>query len=61
MPEPERCDVCREWPGGRVAYTDPADAALAGRDAESATPERCPSCGWAPATVWIEYFEAAPA
>jgi hypothetical protein len=61
MPARGRCDVCRGRPGGRIVYTDPADAALAGRDAESATPERCPSCGRAPATVWIDYYEAAPA
>ena len=47
-----RCLVCRGWPRTRVTYIGDAQEGQ-----EPAIPERCPSCGWEPLTIRVEYVD----
>jgi hypothetical protein len=57
MPDQGRCDVCRDWPGGRIVYVNDWREESDRRDAG---PERCPACRWAPRPFVIEYVDTWP-
>ena len=39
-----RCEMCRDWPDSRVAYSDPPPDF----HPENQPPAVCPACGWPP-------------
>ena len=55
VPDRGRCDVCRDWPGGRIVVVHDWREESDRRDD---SPERCPACGWAPRPFLIEYVDA---
>jgi hypothetical protein len=58
---PRRCGTCRDWSDCRVVHLDAGMEALATSWAEKddlpQPPERCPDCGWEPATVTVQYVD----